>query len=184
MQTASCGCWPTTPISARWPAGRLPARRTSWRVSSPPSMGSPGHHRPARTRPRRRDRRHPLRQEQRRPRYRGRAGPAAGRRLSHPAVPDPAALGTGRPRRDRAGGRAALQVDGEELTGRQTITMRARARRLGRRAPAPHRRGRPDCPRPGRAGPHVPHPRAGGGGDGGPEPNRPSHSRDPAPVDP
>jgi hypothetical protein len=62
--------------------------------------------------------------------------------------------------------------------------MRARApASTGRRGPAPHRRGRPDCPRPRRAGPHHPHPRAGVGGDGGPEPNRPSRSRDVAPVD-
>jgi hypothetical protein len=82
-------------------------------------------------------------------------------------------LGTGRPRRDRAGGRAALQVDGEELTtGRRSLCGPGPAS-TGRRRPAPHPRGRPDCPRPDRAGPHHPHPRAGVGGDGGPEPNRP-----------
>jgi hypothetical protein len=68
--------------------------------------------------------------------------------------------------------------------GRQTITTRARApASTGRRRPALHRRGRPNCPRPRRAGPHRPHPRADVGGDGGPEPNRPSRSRDVAPVD-
>jgi hypothetical protein len=87
------------------------------------------------------------------------------------------------PRRDRAGGRGALQVDGEELTAGRRSPCGPRPASTGRRGPAPHRRGRPDCRRPGRAGPHHPHPRAGVGGDGGPEPNRPSRSRDLAPVD-
>ena len=39
-------------------------------------------------------------------------------------VPDAAA---GRPGRDRMGGRGAWQVDDQELTGRPTVTMRARA---------------------------------------------------------
>jgi hypothetical protein len=76
-----------------------------------------------------------------------------------------------------------LQVDGEELTAGRRSPCGPGPASTGRCGPAPHRRGRPDCPRPGRAGPHHPPPRAGVSGDGGPEPNRPSHSRDLAPVD-
>jgi hypothetical protein len=43
-------------------------------------------------------------------------------------VPDAAAGRAGRPGRDRMGGRGAWQVDDQELTGRQTVTMWARAR--------------------------------------------------------
>jgi hypothetical protein len=62
------------------------------------------------------------------PLARRRNGAAAGRRLGHPAVPDPAAVRASRPGRDQRVAEGAWPVDGEKLTGRQTVTMRARAR--------------------------------------------------------
>ena len=160
----------------------VPSRRTCWWMSSRHRWGVAGHHRPARTRPRCRTG----------VTLSGQSSAALVPRTSGPGrwpSPQPSccsaprSLGTGRPRRGRAGGRAALQVDGEELTAGRRSPCGPGPASTGRRRPAPHRRGRPDCPRPDRAGPHHPHPRAGVGGDGGPEPNRPSRSRDVAPVD-
>ena len=47
-----------------------------------------------------------------------------------------------------SGWRGALQVDGEELMAGRRSPCGPGPASTGRRGPAPHRRGRPDCPRP------------------------------------
>jgi hypothetical protein len=151
-------------------------------MSSRHRWGVAGHHRPARTRPRRRTG----------VTLSGQSSAALGtedERARLLAIASAILLFcTPQPRNwppspGPSGWRGALQVDGEELMAGRRSPCEPGPASTGRRGPAPHRRGRPDCPRPGRAGPHHPHPRAGVGGDGGPEPNRPSRSRDVAPVD-